>query len=123
MKKCTISYKMSLVAFTLYIIINLRKESDNNPKMHIALEIYMFQVYLTHQKTYMLFVTLILYLYIMRRTKSDKMSLIAYHCNRYIYINVLGLFDYAPCYNYDSVSLFYQSKIQTKYPKCKYKKC
>ena len=80
---------MSLVAFFLYIIINLRKESDNNPKMHIALEIYMFQVYLTHQKTYMLFVTLILYLYIMRRTKSDKMSLIAYHCNRYIYIMFL----------------------------------
>ena len=31
-KKCTISYKMSLVAFTLYIIINLRKESDKKSK-------------------------------------------------------------------------------------------
>ena len=41
------------------------------------------------------------------QSKNPKMHIIL------IYKYVLGLID--------SVSLFYQSKIQTKYPKCKYK--
>ena len=70
--KNAVSYQMSLVAFTLYIIINLRKESDKKSEnAYCFRNIYVPGLFDT-SKTYMLFVTLILFLYIMRILNQTK---------------------------------------------------
>ena len=84
--KNAVSYQMSLVAFTLYIIINLRKESDKKSEnAYCFRNIYVPGLFDTSKNIYVIchFDSIPLY---NENTKSDKISLIAYHCNRYLYI-------------------------------------